>query len=84
MHWKRTGFVFLVLGILFFVIWNQIACQGICGVYQKNMSFIIFLVILVFTAIFLYYSLKLWAGAKKKYIEKNDTKNTQTPEKGRK
>ena len=84
MHWKRTGFVILILGILFFVIWNQIACQGICGEYQKNMSFIIFLVILVFTAIFLYYSLKLWAGAKKKYIEKDEDKKEKTPEKGRK
>lgn len=48
------------------------------------MSFIIFLVIFVFTAIFLYYSLKLWAGAKKKYIEKDGEKKEKTPEKGRK
>lgn len=82
MHWKRTTFVLLVLGLLFFVIWNQVACKGICGVYQKNMSFFIFLVILVFTVIFLYYSLKLWAGAKKKYIEKDKEKKEKTPEKG--
>lgn len=82
MHWKRTSFVLLILGLLFFVIWNQIACKGICGAYQKNMSFIIFLVIFVFTAIFLYYSLKLWAGAKNKYIEKDGEKKEKTPEKG--
>jgi len=76
MHWKRTAFVIVILGILFFVIWNQIACQGICGVYQKQTSFIIFLVIFVFTAIFLYYSLKLWAGAKEKFIE-NEKKEAE-------
>jgi len=70
MHWKRTTFVIIILGILFFVLWDWIACQGICGYSQKQTSLYIFLIILGFTVIFLYYSLKLWAGYKKKYIEK--------------
>lgn len=74
MHWKRTAFVFLILGLLFFVIWNEIACQGMCGVYQRQMSFVIFLMILFFTAIFLYYSLKLWSVHKEKFTEENNQK----------
>jgi len=52
------------------VIWDWIACQGMCGSAQQQQSLFIFIILLGLTAIFLYYSLKLWAGYKKKYIEK--------------
>ena len=81
MHWKRTSFVLLILG-LFFVIWNQIACKGICGAYQRiclyyiscNFCFYCYISILFFEAM---------GRSKEKYIEKDGEKR-KTPEKGRK
>jgi hypothetical protein len=70
MHWKRTTFVILILGALFFVVWDWVSCQGMCGAAQQQASLYIFLLIFGFTVIFLYYTLKLWAGYKKKFIEK--------------
>lgn len=74
MHWKRATFTIGVIGLLFFVVWDWIACKGTCGAFQKQMSLYIFLIIFGFTIVFLYYSLKLWGGYKKKYIEKDKEK----------
>lgn len=54
----------------FFVVRDWTACQGMCWSTQQLNSSVIFWLIVIFTGIFLYYSLTLWVGYKKKYIEK--------------
>lgn len=69
MHWKKKTFVLIVAFLIFFVVREWTVCQGMCWSSQRFNSNLIFWLIVIFTAIFLYYSLSLWIGYKKKFIE---------------
>jgi uncharacterized RDD family membrane protein YckC len=70
MHWKKKTFVLIIAFLIFFVVREWTYCQGMCWSSQRFNSNVIFWLIVIFTAIFLYYSLTLWTGYKQKYIEK--------------